>query len=66
MYDYEIVEESFRVDGYYTIKVTCDNGYHIECVYGKRQPSEAFKIREIERRVLKLEYDINNPPAEPE
>jgi len=35
--------------------------WRIEVVYGKRVPSEEFKIREIERRILKLEEEINNP-----
>ena len=64
MYKYEIKEEGFRADGYYCIKVKCQDGkniYYVECIYGKREPSKEFKIREIERRVLMLEDEINNP-----
>jgi len=73
MYKYEIVEESFRQDGYYTVKIKCQDEtqtdgqeYIIDCVYGKKQPSDEFKIREVERRLLKLKNDLNNPPTEPE
>jgi len=73
MYDYEIIEESFRQDGYYVIKVKCWDGaktdaqeYIVDCVYGKRRPSDVFLKGEINRRVLKLENDIINPPVEPE
>ena len=64
MYKYEIKEEGFRADGYYCIKVKCQDGediYNIECVYGKKEPSKEFKIKEIKRRVLALEKEISNP-----
>ena len=40
--------------------------WRIEVVYGKRVPSERFKIAEIERRVILLETQLNAPVLEPE
>ena len=69
MYEYKIQKEEFREDGYYTATVKVwekENKlkkFRLEVVYGKRIPSERFKIVEIERRILMLDaqLDIQEP-----
>ena len=70
MYEYKIQKEGFREDGYYTATVKVwdkENKdlkkFRIEVVYGKRVPSERFKIAEIERRIVLLD---DQPILEPE
>ena len=78
MYEYKIQKEGFRDDGYYTATVKVwekdeepdeenekkKKKWRIEVIYGKRIPSEEFKIAEIERRVTLL--SILDPILEPE
>ncbi len=69
MYEYKIQKERFREDGYYiaTVKVWDKENklkkFRLEVVYGKRIPSERFKVAEIERRIsmLDAQLDIQEP-----
>jgi len=79
MYEYKIQKEEFREDGYYTATVKVwekvepeepedkkKKKWRIEVIYGKRIPSERFKIAEIERRIALLEVQLDEPVIESE